>query len=60
MTEITEIIDDITLENLINGTRGAEKRFISMITNSLSNLAATDQYVNESIKVRCNFFLIYS
>ena len=35
----------------MNGTRSRDKRLVSMITKALSNLAATDQYVNDSIKV---------
>ena len=39
------------MDNIVNGTRGQDKRLMSMITNAFTNLVATDQYVNETIKV---------
>ena len=39
------------MDNVVNGTRGQDKRLMSMIANAFTNLVATDQYVNETIKV---------
>ena len=51
VTEITIILEEVTIKNIINGTRRGDKHLMSMIANGLSNLAAADQYVNDSIKV---------